>query len=138
MGFLERIKYWFRNFMAGRYGADRLSMHMLWLGVGLLFVAMMLSSAVLNAISLVIYALAIARILSKNTVKRSRENLFYVNKTTKIQKAVAHRRNRFKNRKQYRYFKCPSCKSWLRVPRKAGQVKVTCGNCGHKFSYIAR
>ena len=138
MGFLERMRYWLRNFMAGRYGADRLSMHMLWLGVGLLFVAMMLSSAVLNVISLAIYALAIARILSKNAVKRSRENLFYVNKSAQIKKAIAHRRNRHKNRKQYRYFKCPNCKSWLRVPRKAGQVKVTCGNCGHKFSYIAK
>ncbi|HPJ03028.1 MAG TPA: hypothetical protein PKU80_09335 [Candidatus Limiplasma sp.] len=138
MSFLERLKYWFRNFMAGRYGADRLSMHMLWLGVGLILVSTMLSSAVLNIVSFAIYALAIARILSKNTIKRSKENLLYVNKMTQIKKAVAHRRNRFKNRKQYRYFKCPNCKAWLRVPRKAGQVKVTCGNCGHKFSYIAK
>lgn len=111
---------------------------MLWFGVAFLFVAMFTGSAVLNVLSLAVYALAIARILSKNAVKRSRENLYYVNKTAQIKKAIAHRRSRFKNRKQYRYFKCPNCKSWLRLPRKAGQVKVTCGNCGHKFSYIAK
>ena len=138
MGFMERIKYMLQNFMAGRYGADRLSKHMLWLGIGLLFIAMILSSYVLNLISMVIYVLAIVRILSKNTTKRSAENLSYVTKITQIKKVVTHRRNRFKNRKQYRYFKCPNCKSWLRVPRKAGQVKVKCGHCGHQFSYIAR
>lgn len=138
MGLLERLRYMVRNFMAGRYGADRLSKHMIWLGIAILLVSMMFSSFVLNLVSMGIYALAIARMLSKNVAKRSAENLFYVTKTTNIKKAIVHRRNRYKNRKQYRYFKCPNCKSWLRVPRKAGQVKVKCGHCGHQFSYIAR
>lgn len=138
MGFVERLKMMLRGFMAGRYGTDRLSAHMIWFGVALLFVSMMVSSFVLNLASLAVYALVIARMLSKNTVKRSAENLYYVTRVTKIKKAIAHKRNRIKNRREYRYFKCPSCKAWLRVPRKAGQVKVTCGKCGHKFSYIAR
>ena len=124
--------------MIGRNGVDKLTMTMLWVGIGLLFVAMFVSSPVLNLVSMVIYVLAIMRIFSKNTAKRSAENRAFVNQTYKIKKAVAHRRNRFKNRKQYRYFKCPNCKSWLRVPRKTGQVKVTCGKCKHQFSYIVK
>ena len=138
MNLMERLKYKLRTFMAGRYGADKLSVHMLWLGIALLFLSMIVSSALLNILSMIIYVLAIARILSKNTIKRSKENLRYVNQATKLKKAIAHKRNRLKNRKQYHYLKCPNCKSWLRVPRKAGQVKVTCGNCKHQFSYIAR
>ena len=135
---MERLKNRLRTIMIGRNGVDRLSLVMLWFGVALLVLAMIISSQILNAAALAIYILAILRIFSKNTAKRSAENKFFVNKTAQIQKAITHRRSRFMNRKQYRYFKCPQCKAWLRVPRGAGQVKVTCGKCGHQFSYIAR
>ena len=145
MRMIERIKNMFRGMMAGRNGVDRLSLGMMWLGAGLLVLSMVLSSTILNGVAFAVYVLAIMRMLSRNTVKRSAENRYYLdktmqlrNKTTRIRKSIAHRRNRFKNRKQYRYFKCPNCKSWLRVPRGKGQVKVTCGNCGHRFSYISR
>lgn len=138
MGLMEWLKNKLRTLMIGRNGVDRLSLMMLWLGIALLVLAMMVSSVILNAVSLVVYMLAILRIFSRNVAKRSAENRFYVNKVSQIKKAVSHRRSRLKNRKQYRYFKCPNCKSWLRLPHNAGQVKVTCGKCGHQFSYIAR
>ena len=31
-------------------------------------------------------------------------------------------RVRFQNRKQYRYFTCPKCHAWLRLPRNVGEV----------------
>lgn len=145
MGLIQRFKMMLGAMMAGRNGVDRLSQAMMWLGVVLLVLAMVFSSPILNGVSLAVYVIAILRIFSRNTVRRSAENRYYLNKTmrirnkaTQIRKSIAHRRNRFKNRKQYRYFKCPNCKSWLRVPRGKGQVRVTCGNCKHQFSYIAR
>ena len=145
MGMIERIKNMFRAVMAGRNGVDRLSLGMMWFGAGLLVLSMVFSSAILNGVALAVYVLAVLRMLSRNTAKRSAENRYYLDKTMqlrskvkRIRKSMEHRRNRFKNRKQYRYFKCPNCKSWLRVPRGKGQVKVTCGNCGHQFSYISR
>ena len=134
-----------QSMMVGRNGTDKLSQAMLWLGIGLMVIAMVASSYILNLIAMAVYVLAILRIFSRNTAKRSAENRLYLQKTmqlrtktAQLRKAVAHRRSRFKNRKQYRYFKCENCKSWLRVPRGVGQVKVTCGKCGHKFSYISR
>ena len=115
-----------------------LSQTMLWFGIGLLVLAMVLSSNVLNLFAMAVYILAILRVFSRNVEKRRAENMQFVTKTTAIQKAIIHRRNRFKHRKEYRYFKCPNCKSWLRLPRGAGQVKVTCGNCKHQFSYISK
>jgi ribosomal protein L37AE/L43A len=138
MKFTDRLKTMFRSFMAGRNGVDKLSNTLLWAGVALLVVAMLFNSYVLNILAIAIYLAAILRIFSRNIAKRSAENRFFVTKTGNLQKAVAHRRNRFKNRKQYRYFKCPQCKSWLRVPRHAGTVKVTCGKCARQFSYIAK
>lgn len=145
MGLLQRFKIMLGAMLAGRNGIDRLSIAMMWFGLILMVPAMLFSSAILNGVSMAVYVLAIFRVFSRNTVKRSAENRLYLNQTmklrnqtTKIRKAIVHRRNRFKNRKQYRYFKCPNCKSWLRVPRGKGQVKVTCGNCKHQFSYISR
>jgi len=138
MGIMQRLKNSLRTLMVGRNGIDRLSLSMLWLGVTLLLLAAALSSAVLNILALAIYIVAILRIFSRNVAKRRAENKFCTDQITRISKGFAHRRNRLKNRKQYRYFKCPACKAWLRVPRGAGQVKVTCGKCGHQFSYIAK
>jgi hypothetical protein len=145
MGMLQRIRNILRAAMVGRNGVDRLSLAMMWLGVVLLVLATAFSSPILNGVSLAVYAIAIVRIFSRNTVRRSAENRYYLNKTMRfrskinqIRQAVKHRRNRYKNRKQYRYFKCPNCKSWLRVPRGKGQVRVACGNCKHQFSYISR
>jgi transcription elongation factor Elf1 len=39
--------------------------------------------------------------------------------------------------KKYKYFKCPECKSWLRLPRGVGEVTVTCGKCRHAFKQKA-
>ena len=138
MGFMQRIRNTVQRWMIGRNGMDRLSLAMLWAGVALLVLAMALSSAVLNVVSLAVYMLALLRAFSRNIARRSAENRFYVEKTQKLRATYTHRRNRHKNRKQYHYFKCPQCKAWLRVPRGAGQVKVTCGKCSHQFSYIAK
>jgi len=134
---LDRMKYGLQRMLVGRNGVDRLSMTMIWAGFALLIIATFLGSNILSVLALTVYVLAIVRVFSKNTVKRSAENQFYLKKVNTVRNAIKHRRNRFKMRKQYRYFKCPECKSWLRLPRGAGKVKVTCGHCGHKFSYIS-
>ena len=135
---MQRLKAKLQVWMIGRNGVDRLSQVMMWVGIGLLVAAMLFASPVVNLLALVMYVLAILRVFSKNVARRRAENRAFVNQVTKLKKAASHRRNRHKNRKQYRYFKCPNCKAWLRVPRGAGQVKVTCGKCENKFSYIAK
>ena len=41
--------------------------------------------------------------------------------------------NRLRNIRKYKYFKCPQCHARLRLPRKVGEVTVTCGKCRHAF-----
>lgn len=134
----DKIRYGFRNMMIGRNGVDRLSNALMWTGIGLLVLAMIFNSFILNALALAVYIYAVFRMFSRNVEKRSAENQAYVRKTNQIRTSITHAKNRFKQRKEFRYFKCPECKSWLRVPRGAGKVKVTCGHCKHQFSYIAK
>ena len=35
--------------------------------------------------------------------------------------------------KEHRYFRCPNCGQYLRVPRGKGKINVTCRNCGASF-----
>ena len=54
-----------------------------------------------------------------------------------IVKALIRRsqhRSRFRQRKEYRFYRCPSCGTWLRVPRDKGRLQITCRQCGERFT----
>ena len=53
------------------------------------------------------------RMFSRNTARRTAENAWFWNKTAKLRTAFSQARVRFKNRKEYKYFRCPQ------VPRLA-------------------
>lgn len=134
MTFWEKIKQSLRNLMAGRNGVDQLSLVLVWVGLGLYVLAAVLNLGILSLISMALYAVTIFRMFSRNLEKRTAENRRYLAYQNKVQTNVRQARTRFKNRKQYRYFRCPNCKAWLRLPRGAGVVTVTCGRCKNSFT----
>jgi len=137
MTFWERIKQALRGFMQGRNGIDPLGRAMVWSGLGLYVIAVILGLEILSAISMAIYVWAIFRMFSRNIQKRAEENRRFVQFQRKHITSIKQAQTRQKNRKQYKYFKCPKCKAWLRLPRGAGNAKVTCGRCKSNFSYRA-
>ena len=80
---------------------------------------------------------SIVRIFSRNIEKRADENRRYLSFRHNLDTKTRQARTRFKNRKQYKYFKCPNCHAWLRLPRQAGVVTVTCGRCKNSFTQKA-
>ena len=38
-----------------------------------------------------------------------------------------------RDRKNYRYFKCPCCKQVQKAPKGRGRIRVTCHKCGNVF-----
>ena len=44
---------------------------------------------------------------------------------------------RQKNKKDYKYFRCPQCKVLLRMKRGTGEKEITCAKCGHQFTQKA-
>ena len=123
--FSAKLSSGFRQFMAGRYGTDRLNLVILCTG----FAASILSSLVGKApLSLVFWLLsyvlmiwAIFRSLSRNTYKRYQENRKFLQFF-----------DRLKDR-QHRYFDCPKCRQMVRVPRGKGKISITCPRCREKF-----
>ena len=122
---MGKILGFFRRFMMGRYGTDKLNIATLTAGVVVCFLGMFAPSALLGliftALSYGLMFLAIYRCFSRNTYQRYRENSRYLRFL-----------ERLKDR-QHRYFTCPRCRQPVRVPRGKGKIAITCPKCKEKF-----
>jgi len=122
----RKIGDWFRNFMIGRYGSDKLNTHLLAAGVVLMLLGAFLGSKFAWAswctlLSYVPLIWCIFRMHSRNIEARRRENSAYVN-------FFNHLRD-----KEHRYFRCPRCRQTVRVPRGRGKINIRCPKCSERF-----
>ena len=123
--FTAKLSAALRQFMAGRYGTDRLNMVILCSGLVASLLSVWIKVAPLNvifwALSYGLMIWAIVRSLSRNTYKRYQENRKFLQLV-----------NRIKDR-DHRYFDCPKCRQLVRVPRGKGKIAITCPRCREKF-----
>ena len=123
--FTAKLSAQMRNFMAGRYGTDRLNMVILSVGLVASFLSVLIKFAPVNLVLFLLsYGMmfwAIFRSLSRNTYKRYQENRKFLQLT-----------GRLKDR-EHRYFDCPKCRQMVRVPRGKGKISITCPRCREKF-----
>ena len=124
-------------FMQGRYGTDKLnnvkffaSMHVWFVN---LFVFDPLASLILTLIEIAIFAWFLFRALSRNITKRSAENRKFLPLYNAVSGWFKLTVRKFKDRKEFKYLKCPSCKAQLRVKRKKGNHTVKCPKCASEF-----
>lgn len=144
MNFWQKIKQTLRSFMNGRNGADQLSIALLWSGLILYLLGSILGSiqsAVWQVVGMLLstagfaaYVYCVVRMFSRNVDKRRAENRRYMTFTEKKRTERRQAKVRFQNRKKYKYFKCPGCRAWLRLPRGSGVVTVTCSRCHTSFT----
>lgn len=137
MSFWDKVKRGIQRFMVGRNGADELARAMIMAALVLMLFTSLTGSTLLNLLSLILYFATIFRIFSRNIAKRYEENRKYVEWRQKFQIEASQKWIRLKNSKKYRYFKCPECNALLKLPRKVGEVTVTCGKCRHSFKQKA-
>ena len=123
--FFQRLGYGFRNFMAGRYGTDKLNMVILSAGLVICLISPFVNSVkvqlLLTAVSYGLMIWALFRGFSRNTYKRYQENRKFLQFF-----------ERLKDR-EHRYFRCPRCRQTVRVPRGRGQINIRCPKCGEQF-----
>jgi len=122
--------------MYGRYGLDELSKFLSTLSLLVLIASLFLTQTVKTvvfaaAVALLVYAYF--RIFSKNYEKRRAENKVFLERRQRVTEKFRLRRDMWKQRKEFKFFKCPSCKAVLRVPRGKGKIRVVCKKCGTAF-----
>ena len=122
-----------RQIFTGRQGMDELAKLLFWAAMALFVLAAFLGGAfgsLLSSFALLSLILAFARAFSRNLPMREAENLLLLRWAEKKKHAWSAWKDRFHDRKEYKYFKCPACGKWLRVPRRKGKIHINC-RCGY-------
>jgi len=125
---MNKFLYKFAQFMMGRRGFDRFCRGLLLATAFLLLADIIVPGRFLSSIGTVLIIYSYYRALSKNIAKRQAEENWYL---AKIEMPLTSYMSR--DRKNYRYFKCPTCGQSLRAPKGRGRIRVTCSRCRHVF-----
>ena len=128
---LQTLAYRLQRFMCGRYGVDVLSKHLNI--AALVLVLLSLFVPLLYPLSLAVLAWSTFRIYSKNSYSRMRERDAYLRFIYKLRKRKNLLKSRLRDRKTHRFYKCPGCREYLRVPKGRGEVHITCPKCRHEI-----
>ena len=124
---------WLQRFMAGRYGSDQLNFALLVLCLLLSLISQITGLYVLLLISYLPLLFAIFRMFSRNIYKRRAENAWFLKLWTPVKMWFVQKFTMLRQSKQYRFFKCPSCRATVRVPRGKGKIQIRCPHCGNTF-----
>ena len=118
------------SFFSGRNGMDALSSTLSWGSIILMlisgFIQVDMLRATLYYLSLMGLIYAYYRVFSRNLSKRQAENYAFLSRKNQWKQC-------WQQRKTHRFFRCPKCKTVLRVPRGKGKISITCSSCGEKF-----
>lgn len=135
MNLIER----FRRFMYGRYGFDQLGSFLFLLSFvfwGLCFILrftpLYKAYYFFSLLNTAMYVIAIFRILSRNTYKRTVENEKFLRIRSRVIPFLNKHTMNLKD-KNYVYKKCPYCKTQLRLKRIKGKHTSRCPKCGTTF-----
>ena len=140
MNFRSRIA----KFLYGRYGADELYnflfiVQIVLLFTGAVFTVFGMISDVFTYLSFGLYVIAFAlfawtvfRCLSRNIVKRQRENRAFLRLKSRL--FGKKKNSRPADTATHIFRACPKCKSVLRLPRKEGKHTVKCPRCENRFN----
>lgn len=140
MNWLYRIN----QFMAGRRGADQLTVGLLVLYFIVVLISNLTRLPLFWFLGLAILIFAFYRMFSRNLWRRQQENDWFLKYWNRVSGWFRRSSGQFKNWQQHetdrsrdkqfhRYYKCPNCKNTLRVPKGRGKIKITCPVCGTEF-----
>ena len=119
-------------FMLGRNGVDFLNKHLFRIaaiiaGLNLLFLGR------IGSVPFLIAGYALFRTLSRNLPMRQADDMVAREKYDRAKEKISGALHRAKQSRDFRFFSCPGCSSYLRVPRGKGRIQVTCPRCGNRF-----
>ena len=133
MNLLRSLLLRFARFMAYRNGPDQLGMALIIISLIIQIIIPFTGLYWLVYLSYGLYGWAIFRFFSRNKYKRQEENrkfmYFFRNARLKTKQFFM----RLKGMKQYKYFKCPQCKTLLRLTKGTGEKEIHCPRCSHEF-----
>ena len=102
---------------------------------------LILAAVFRGAVGRVLFPMAVAllivvyfRMFSRDRVRRMQENERYLRLREQVIAAFRRNKTVWDQRKDYKFFTCPACRTTLRVPRGKGKIKIVCRKCGNSFT----
>lgn len=129
-----KIREKIQQFMYGRYGNDSLGKFLVIAGLVLYLLGTFIAKLnFLRIPAIVLLIFAYYRMFSKNIAKRQSENAKFCSAKNKLFVYLKNIKERWVQRKDFKFYTCPSCKATLRVPKGRGKIKIVCRKCGNSF-----
>lgn len=125
------------QFMTGRNGNDALNRFLLVIDFALIVLSIIFSKAMsrfLMPLAIALLGFTYFRMLSRDLARRCMENYKYLMVKEKAMSRLRLIKERWSQRKDYKFFTCPACRATLRVPKGRGKVKIVCRKCGNSFT----
>ena len=120
------------KFMMGRYGVDQFGKFLSVATIVILLIGVF-THPVIYLLGLVGMIYMYFRVFSKNYMKRSAENQWYLRKSYAVRSFIDKKKRMWKLRKTHKIFKCPTCKQKIKVPKGRGKIEIRCSKCDTKF-----
>ena len=124
------------QFMIGRNGNDDLNRFLLAADMVLILLSVVFSRSFgrfLSPVALILLGFTYFRMFSRDLMRRNDENCKYLRIREHVLSQFRIRKEQWVQRKEYKFFVCPSCKATLRVPKGRGKIKIVCRKCGNSF-----
>ena len=125
------------RFMAGRNGVDQLNNFLLATDVLLAILASIIGGGlgrVLYALVMGLLIVIYLRMFSRNLLRRRQENGKYLQLKQRFLARFRLLKERWVQRRDYKFFTCPRCRTTLRVPKGRGKIRIVCRKCGNSFT----
>lgn len=127
------MKQKLQRFMAGRYGGDKLGQIYMGISMVLLVLSLFTKWNIIYVLALGLIIYEYYRMMSKKIDKRYAENQKFMNWRYQLAVKKNKQKEQWAQRKVYHFYKCPSCKQKVRVPKGKGKICITCPKCKTDF-----
>ena len=133
---MAKFRSWLQRFMIGRRGPDELSRFLLITALVCMLISSLargIAGALFDVLGFAAVVWCIIRFLSRNQYKRHQENIWYLQRRGSVVRWFRSLKDRWQQRREYSFFRCPECHALLRVPKNKGKLLLTCRKCGNRF-----
>ncbi len=132
-GWRERFRQRLESFMSGRNGTDALGRDIYIVSLILLIAEMFFRTGILYLVALAGFVYSLFRSFSRKLLSRRMENQKYLAFRGRITGRFHLLVRKWKERKTHKYYRCPSCRQTIRVPKGKGKIEISCPKCGGTF-----
>lgn len=130
----------FARFMYGRYGSDEFSKFLLQCTLVLCVLSVVLNLLGIRTVASLCYWIAMIviiytyiRMFSRNIQKRYDENQKFLLKKMAFMRKFHSEKSIMSQRKYYHFYRCPSCRQRIRIPKGKGKIEIRCPKCNTTF-----